>query len=315
MALPGMARRVAGARDGNTLGALLMMGMVGAFTFNDAFTKDAALRVPLFEVVFIRGVAATLILLGIARLAGHSLRIPPADRTSFALRTVGELGATATYLLALLHLPIANVVAILQTLPLVLALSGAVFLKEPIGPRRLAAIGVGFLGALLIVRPGAEGFNAWSLAALAAVLFVTLRDLSTRRFSDGLSSLGAATLTAGIVTLAAAVAHLAFETWTPPPTEASLSIARATLFIVAGYVLAVMVMRVGDIDYVAVFRYSALLWAILLGWLLFDELPSPVEFAGATLIAGSGAYVLLRERKLRRSVAKGAVDTGRDSPY
>lgn len=315
MGLPGLARRKAFLRDANAMGAVLMMGMVGAFTFNDAFTKAAALKVPLFEVIFLRGIAATLILLLIARLGGHSLRVPSQDRRVFALRTLGEVGATVTYLLALMHLPIANVVAILQTLPLVLALSGAIFLGEPIGPRRLAAIGVGMVGAILIVRPGAAGFNAWSLVALCAVLFVTLRDLSTRRFSDGLSSLGAATLTAGVITVFAAIVHVLFETPAPVPADAALSIAKATAFIVAGYVLAVMVMRVGDIDYVAVFRYTALLWAILLGWLLFRELPSTTDLAGAALIAGSGAYVLVRERKLRQSAVKGAVDSGRDSPY
>ena len=203
------------------------------------------------------------------------------------------------FITALFHLPLANTTAIIQTIPLAVTLAGALFLREPLGWRRFTAILVGFAGVMLIVRPGTEGFNAYSVYALISVLFVVLRDLSTRRLSSDVPSFTVAISAAVGVGLFGGVGALT-EPWVPVSTPAALVLAGASLFIVGGYIFSVMVMRVGDLATVAPFRYTSLIFSLLLGLAFFGEWPTALTLFGAAIVAGSGIYTLLRERQLRR---------------
>jgi hypothetical protein len=129
-------------------------------------------------------------------------------------RTLAEVGSTFCFLTALFNMPIADATAILQSVPLAVALGAAVFLGEPVGWRRYLAIGVGFVGVLIIVRPGGEGFNAYALWALGAVGFIVLRDLSTRRLSPDVPSLQISVLAAAGITVSAGAIALVTE-WHP----------------------------------------------------------------------------------------------------
>jgi drug/metabolite transporter (DMT)-like permease len=284
----------------NTRGALMMMASMAFFTLNDACMKAVGAELPLFQAVFLRGVATTFCLVVTARLMG-GLRFDLSRRDwgLVALRTFGEIGAAYFFITALFHLPLANVTAIIQTIPLAVTLGGALFLREPLGWRRFTAIVVGFLGVLLIVRPGTEGFTVYSVYALISVVFVTIRDLSTRRLSAEVPSLTVAISAAAGVTLFGAVGVAGAE-WVPVSPRASLLLGGAALFIIGGYLFSVTVMRVGDIGAVAPFRYTSLLFALVLGFLLFGEWPTLLTLAGAAVVAGTGIYTLLRERYLGR---------------
>ena len=172
------------ARSDNLTGAMLMMASMAAFTFNDAMMKAMAGEVPLNQLLFLRGVL-TSVAVGLMawRMKALVVRLPRRDRWLVALRMGAETGAAYFFLTALFNMPLANVTAILQALPLTISLMAALVLKEPMGWRRLTAILVGFVGVMLIVRPGAEGFNTYSLYGLTAVGFVTMRDLCTRKLS------------------------------------------------------------------------------------------------------------------------------------
>ena len=169
----------------NARGILLMCGTMLAFTLNDTLVK-AVLQdgMNLYQVITLRGIGAALGLIVLALHQTGRLDLWPAgpDRKFLALRTFGELGATWCFLVALSHMPLANLSAILQSLPLVVTLAAALVLHEPIGWRRIAAILVGFAGVMIIIRPGAANFDEWSLLGLASVGFVVIRDLSTRAF-------------------------------------------------------------------------------------------------------------------------------------
>jgi S-adenosylmethionine uptake transporter len=212
---------------------------------------------------------------------------------------VGEIGAAYFFITALFHLPLANVTAIIQTIPLAVTLGGALFLREPLGWRRFTAILVGFAGVLLIVRPGTEGFNVFSVYALISVIFVTIRDLATRRLSAGVPSFTVALSAAAGVALFGGAGALGSE-WVPVTPRAGLLLAGASLCIVGGYIFSVMVMRVGDLATVAPFRYTSLIFALVLGFVAFGEWPTALTLLGAAIVAGSGIYTLLRERQLRR---------------
>lgn len=286
----------------NLKGALLMMGSMAAFTFNDTCIKLVAGELPLFQIVFLRGVLTTLFIGALAYAFGlRSLAIPRPDWGRVAGRTAAEIASMVAFLVALTHMPLANVTSILAALPLTITLAGAAFLGEPVGWRRLAAILVGFCGVLLIVRPGGEGFNVYSLVAVLAVMLVTARDLFTRRFSDGVPSLAVAVITAASVGLFGALLMLC-QGWEPVSASQAGLITGAAVFIVGGYLFSIMVMRVGEIGFVAPFRYTALIWALLLGWFVFGDWPRPLTLIGAAIVVSTGIFTLYRERKLREAV-------------
>jgi S-adenosylmethionine uptake transporter len=285
----------------NTRGILLMMASMACFTLNDACMKAVGQHLPLFQALLIRGAVTTILLVALARaLGGLRFDIARRDWVLIGLRTLGETGAAWFFITALFHLPLANTTAIIQTIPLAVTLAGALFLREPLGWRRFTAILVGFAGVMLIVRPGTEGFNAYSIYALISVLFVVLRDLSTRRLSPDVPSFTVAICAAMGVGLFGGLGAAVTAEWVPVTTTAALIIGGASLFIVGGYIFSVMVMRVGDLATVAPFRYTSLIFSLALGLAFFGEWPTGLTLLGAAIVAGSGIYTLLRERQLRR---------------
>ncbi len=289
----------------NAKGALFMMASMAGFAMNDALMKSLAGDVPLFQAIFLRGLGATALLGTLAWSRGAlTYRVTGADRGRLLVRLGAEVGATICFLNALFHMPIANATAILLVMPLAVTLAGAVFLGEPVGWRRYAAILTGFAGVLVIVRPGAEGFNAYALSALAAVGFLVVRDLVTRRFAQGVPSVFVALATAVAITALGATVTLA-SGWSPLGPAALGVLAAAACCLVVGYLFAVMTMRVGEIGFVSPFRYTVLVWALLLGVVAFDEVPDALTLLGSALVVGTGLYTFQRERRLhaRRRLA------------
>lgn len=285
----------------NTRGALLMMLAMASFTVNDACIKSLAGQMPFFQAVFLRGVATVPMLLLMARATGGlGFRYERRDWGLVALRSLAEVAAAYLFLTALFNMPIANATAILMALPLALTLAGALFLGEPVGWRRWVAIAVGFVGVMLIVRPGAEGFNIYSVYVLLTVACVTVRDLAARRLSPGVRSMGVAIAGAAAVTVFMGLGSLG-ESWVMPgPREAALLLGAAVL-ILGGYVFSIMTMRVGEIAVVTPFRYTSLVWALILGLVVFGDWPSGLTLLGAGLVVSTGIYTLYRERQVEET--------------
>lgn len=290
----------------NTRGALMMMAGMAAFTLNDTLMKLLSAELPLFQALFLRGLVTTLAFYLIARRMGV-LRIALAgrDRWLIVVRVLAEAGAAWFFLTALFNMPLANLTAILQALPLTITLAGALFLGESVGWRRLLAIAVGFVGVLLIVRPGPEGFDHFAVLALISVAFVTLRDLATRRMARAVPSMTVALFTAGGVTLFAAIGALS-EDWVRPSGPGWALIAGASVFVIGGYLLSIMAVRVGELGVVSPFRYTGLVWALVLGLLVFGEWPDVITLAGAGLIVATGLFTFYREARAARRAARQA---------
>ncbi len=273
-----------------------MMGSMAAFTVNDTLVKAVGADLPLFQLVTLRGILATVL---IYALAGHlgalHLRFPRRDKVLILLRCMTEIGVTFFFLTALMHMPLANVTAVLQALPLTVTLGAALVFGEQVGWRRMTAIGIGFLGMLLIVRPGPDGFSIHAIYALMSVVCITARDLLTRRMSAEVPSMVVTLATSLAVTLTAALASVTTG-WVPVSAESGVLIVAAAGFILMGYLFSVMVMRVGEVGFVAPFRYSGLIWALLLGWAVFGDWPDPVTLLGAGLVVAAGLFTLFRER-------------------
>jgi drug/metabolite transporter (DMT)-like permease len=291
----------------NLRGALFMMVSMAGFTLNDALVKLAAEQMNLGQVMLVRGLFATTL---IVLLAWHRGALS-APRLVFhpmvALRAGGELSATVFYLLALQNMPIANVSAVLQALPLAVTMGAALFFGERVGWRRWTAIAVGFTGVMIIVRPGFDGFNAFALLALLSVAFSALRDLTTRRLPEHVPSLLVSVATSVVVTLCGACLIAPLGGWTPMNAGDFGLLATAAVLLLFGYQFIIMSMRTGDISFIAPFRYTSLLWAIVLGYLMFGDVPDMAMIVGSIIIVGSGLYALYRERAASgRSAAQDA---------
>lgn len=280
----------------NTQGALLMMASMAAFTLNDTCVKATGGAIPLPQLLTLRGLLATVMLFGLARQMGAlHVRVSRRDTWLIALRSAAEVAAAFFFITALLNMPLANVTAVLQVLPLTVTLGAALFFGETVGWRRILAIALGFCGMLLIVRPGPDGFSVHALYALAAVACVTVRDLSTRRMSAEVPSLLVTLAASASVLLVAAPVSLASE-WVPlDPTQIALIVASSG-FILLAYSCSVMVMRVGEVGAVAPFRYTGLIWALALGWLVFGDWPDATTLVGVVIVAAAGLFTLYRER-------------------
>lgn len=275
-----------------------MMGSMAGFTFNDMLVKTVGGAMPLSQILTLRGVVATILIYALARRLGAlHWNLPRRDWGLIAARCVAEVAATYLFLTALMVTPLANLTAILQSLPLTITLGAAVFLGEPVGWRRMAAILVGFCGILLIVRPDVDGFGEGTLYALAAVLAITARDLLTRRMSTDVPSM-VVTLMASLSVLLFAVMASTQDTWQPVSVNSLATVIGTALFIFVGYLCSVMTMRVGDVAFISPFRYTGLLWALLLGWLVFGDWPDALTLLGAVIVVATGLFTLYRERKI-----------------
>lgn len=275
-----------------------MMASMACFTLNDTMLKLTAGAIPLFQLLFVRSmITCGLILATKGRLGPLHFDVSRRDWGVIGMRSLSEVLISYFFLTALFNMPLANLTAILQVVPLAVTLASAVILREAVGWRRMLAIGVGFCGVLMIVRPGAEGFNIWSIYALIAMAGVTFRDLITRKLSPDVPSMTVTLMTALSVTVASGLASLG-SPWVAIAPGAWLLILGSAFCILGGYFFSIQVMRSGDVSFTAPFRYTGLIWALLLGWFVFGEWPSHWTLAGAAIVVATGVFTFYRERKL-----------------
>ena len=281
----------------NIRGALLMMICMGAFVLNDAFVRLAGDTLPLGQILFFRGLITTFVLVIAAWYAGiFRIEVSQEDKLKVVVRSIVE-GLTAYFFLtAVLHMPFANVTAILQILPMTVTLAAAVLFKETVGRFRTTLILIGFVGVLLIIKPSVNGFNVYSFYALIAVFLITLRDLITRKLSSEVHSL-LPTVSASFGVLLFSIILMFKTPFQPLDIQNSFFIVMAAFFIIFGYYTAVLVMRLGEISFTSPFRYSAILFALIIGFVFFAEIPDKQAFLGMLIIATSGIVLLFRNKK------------------
>lgn len=289
----------------NTRGAVIMSLSMAAFTTNDSFMKGALVEVPLFQALFLRATLNFVMLFAVLAPIIGPVRfdLSRRDWVLVVIRSMAEVGAAMCFLTAVSHMPLANATAIMQTMPLSITIAGWMLFRDPLGWRRMVAIVVGFAGVLLIVQPGTDGFSGYALFAVLAMLCVTLRDIIVRKMHHSVPN---STVTFGAITavwICTGIASIG-QGWAPVEIKAGVQILGSAACLIVGYVSSVAVMRVGEMSFVSPFRYTALVWALLIGLFAFGEWPNGLAFTGAAIIAGTGIYTVLREARLRRQMAQ-----------
>lgn len=305
----------------NLVGALCALGAAICFSLNDVVIKFFADGYALHQVVFLRAtVGIPTFLVFVMPFSGGWLVFRTGRPGAHVLRGMCVILANSFLFLGLSVLPIADAVAIFFVSPLVVTVFSVIFLKERVGPRRWAAVAVGFVGVLLIVRPGTAAFHFASVFPMLAATLYALMNIITRRIGGTES---AATITAysqvSFLCISAAIGlalgdgryvdtvheDLVFlvRAWGPVAAFDYVLFAILGVTGVFGALFISQAYRLSEAAFVAPFEYLAMPMAIFWGITVFGTWPGGTAWAGITLILGSGLYLVLRESR-RGEVAR-----------
>jgi drug/metabolite transporter (DMT)-like permease len=281
-------------------GPLFMIVSTGSYIVNDTMMKLATEGLPPYEVLFLRGVAATLWGIPMLFALGYGRQLLLIVEKRVLARNLLETAAILAYVVALANMQIADSTALGQVTPLLVLLGASLLFGERIGGLRMALIGVGFAGALMIAQPTMQGISVYALLALANAALSAARDLTGRRVAAEVPGMIVAISAVLVVLVGAGLAHLATERWVMPGPHHLLLMAGAGFFLIFGHFFIFMAYRVGPTAVVAPFYYCFTVWAVISGLLVFGQLPNPLAIVGILLVVASGLAIVLLDQRRRR---------------
>ena len=282
----------------NLRGAFLMTLAMAAFAIEDSIVKVLSVLLPVWQIVLLLGCGGSLVFAALTLQSGRPLFSRHMWSLPVLLRNIGELMAVLGFVTALARTELSSASAILQATPLAVTLGAALFLNETVGWRRWSAVGVGFLGVLLIVRPGAAGFDGNAIYAVIAVAGLAVRDVATRRIAPELSSRQISFLAFLIAVPAAALLSLGSDVgWVAPSLRDWGLICGSVAMGGVAYMALIQSSRMGEISFVTPFRYTRIVFALIAAMVFFSERPDALMLVGTVIVVGSGLYTLWRERR------------------
>jgi len=277
----------------NQRGALFMTASMAGFAVEDVFVKAAAQTLPLGQVLLTIGLTGMLVFAAMATRQGEQL-LPAAFLSRAMLIRCGfEITGRLFYGLAITLTALSTTSAILQATPLVVVAGAALVFGEKVSLQRWLAVLVGFVGVLVILRPGSD-FSSLSLLAVVGLLGFAGRDLATRAAPKGLSNRQLGALGFAMLATAGAILLVVAGGAQVPTSPALMHLAGGTVFGMLGYHALTYAMRTGEVGAVTPFRYTRLVFAMVLAMALFGERPDVATWIGAALVVGSGIYALTR---------------------
>jgi drug/metabolite transporter (DMT)-like permease len=274
----------------------MVLAMAG-FALEDMFIKSAARDMPAGQVLSVIGFAGLVVFAAMTRAAGDRIWEGAYLSRGMLVRSGFEIGGRLFYTLAFVLVPLTTATAILQAAPLVVVAGAAFVLGERVDWRRWVAVGVGLAGVILILRPGVAGFDALALLAVLGMLGFAGRDLATRAAAPGLSHRQMGVAGFAMMTLAGLViwAVQGRAVW-PDPRGAAL-VAAGMVFAVLAYHALTIAMRTGEVSAVAPWRYTRLVFAGVIGLLVFGERPDMLTVIGSVIVVASGTAALMVGRR------------------
>jgi drug/metabolite transporter (DMT)-like permease len=282
----------------NLRGIAFMLAGAGTFVLNDSFMKIALADLPPYEVLFLRGVSGTVCALVLLTLMGDAKKLGAAFNRWVFLRGLLEVVAILTYILALSHATVGDVTAIFQITPLLVIL-GMVFIhREQAIPARLILVGLGFVGALLVAQPGSGATSPYLMLAFATALFAALRDLVGRRVTSAIPALAASFVTILMVMAAGGLVSLSAEHWIMPSSIHVFLMGAAGLLMMLGHMFTFLAYRNASAQAVAPFYYAFMIWAVVLGFAIFRDIPNTLSMVGMALILVSGLGIVYMENRV-----------------
>jgi drug/metabolite transporter (DMT)-like permease len=286
-------------REKNLLGIILMVLAMGVFAIADTLIKLISALISPAQVLFFM-IGGGLVLFTIIVVLQKERLF---DRRAFApillVRYLSEITGMVGMVLALTYVPLSTVGAILQATPLLVVVGAVLFLGEQVSWRRWSSIGLGFIGVMLIIQPGAEGFEATTLFAVMSMIGLSVRDLTTRMTPPDMASASLATYTMA-ATFPFAIGWLIYNGESMIPAQANWVMIFSMIALGSlGYMLLIKSIRMAEISIVSPFRYTRLIFLLIMGVAIFDERPGILILSGALLIIVSGIYIMWRERRVK----------------
>ncbi|MEH6835984.1 DMT family transporter [Falsihalocynthiibacter arcticus] len=282
----------------NLNGILLMIAAMAGFALEDLFVKLLSSTISTGQILIVLGACSSIGFALMAYIKGHNIFAAHVWTRATIARASADAIAAVAFVTSLSLVPISTVAAVFQVTPLVITMGAALFLGEQVGWRRWTAITVGFIGVLIIIRPGLSGFDPAVLLVLISVVGVAARDLITRRIPENVASTVisfqafASLIVAGTILL-----FLSSDTLVAVSELEAAYFVGGVFFGGAGYYGIVAAMRVGDASTVTPFRYTRLLFSLVIGVLVFNERPDALTLLGAAIVIGTGFFTFLRERR------------------
>lgn len=279
----------------NRRGIIAMLIAMTLFVGNDTLMKLAREVYPAGQAIALRAIFAISAGLALVFIFGEARKIGMALKPIVLLRGVIEATVALTFIWALAGLPLGDITAILMASPLIIVVIAVMLKIERVGWRRAAALVVGFVGVLIVIRPAPESFNASAILALISAVLVAARDLMTRKIGSDVPAT-VVSLTTTVIVAATSLGVGLFESWQPAWRVETAYLAVAAVLVTLGSLLIVIAFRDTDVGIVSGYRYSVVVIAVLIGYLVWGDIPAPSAAFGIALIVGSGLYTLHRAR-------------------
>jgi len=287
----------------NFKGILLMLIAMAGFTMEDLFMKKLSVNLSTGQILITFGIGSSLAFALMAKIKGYNLTSKVFWTKGMVIRQFAEGIAAVAFITALTLIPLSTVAAVFQVTPLIITMGAAFFLGETVGWRRWLAIIIGLIGVLIIIRPGMDSFDPNVSFVLIAVLFVTIRDLITRKLPSNVpSTIVSFQAFVSLIIAGCLLTTLDAQKFVSLVDYQIYYIIGGVTFGVIGYYCIVAATRIGEAGVVTPFRYSRLLFAIIIGYFVFNERPDILTLFGASIVIMTGIYTVWRERYLARKL-------------
>ncbi len=281
--------------DNTARGIAIIIVTMMIFACQDAVTKYLAQDYSAAQIIWVRYVLFALFALALARRK-RPLRDVLRSKMPWLqlLRSLVIVVEIGIFVIALRHLPLADTHALMATFPLMVTALSAIFLGEAVGVRRWSAVVVGFLGVLIILRPGIGVFEEAALWALLSAFLFACYQVLTRvvgRHDDGETSLLYMAVVGAVV-----MSFIGPFYWTPPTAEGWIGLIVLTITGTIGHLFLIKALELAPASTLQPFNFTLLVWATVVGFLVFGEFPDGWTIAGAIVVASGGLYTIYRER-------------------
>ena len=272
-----------------------MIAAMGCLTLADLMIKIASQTLPIGQVMIFFGVGSIIVFLGLMSIKGEAIWLSPFTNPAVVIRNIGDLIAINGMCLALVYVPISTVGAVIQTVPLMVTAGAALFLGERVGKRRGLAIFIGFLGTLFIIQPGAATFDIATTLVFVAAVGMALRDISTKLVREDFSTLLLSFYSCALFTLSGSVLLIITGGARVPDINMIFIVAAMIALGSLGFFFMTEAVRWGDMSVVIPFRYTRLLFSVVVGIVILGEQVNAIMLFGSVLTIFSGLYIWRRE--------------------
>ena len=282
----------------NLRGILFMILAMAGFALEDLFIKLLSLHLPVSQILITLGFSGACVFFITALLTHAPILHKDLLNKTLIIRTFCELFAALFFVSAIALTPLSSATSILMATPLMVTIGAAVFFEEKVGWRRWTAVMIGFCGVLLILRPGFDSFMPASLLAVISTVFLAIRDLVTRAMRFEISTTTVSMYAFFACGISGFIAMPFYSAMVMPSSGEVMYLISATVVGVIGYYAIVLATRNGDASVISSFRYSRLVFVMLLATIILAERPDLLTLSGAAIIVLSGVYTFIRENKL-----------------